>query len=113
MIRPDGTILYQSPSIERVLGYTPNDLAGKDFFKAIPVHPDDLDRTKDFFGELLDNPGGSLAAELRLQHADGSWRDIAYTVKNLLHDPAVGGIVSNYYDVTERKRNERRLEAQY
>ncbi len=113
VIQPNGTILYQSPAIEHVLGYKPDDLVGQDFFQVIAIHPDDLDRTKDLLAELLRDPGGSVAAELRLRHTNGSWRDIAANAKNLLGDPAVGGIVTNYHDVTERKRDERRFEAQY
>jgi PAS domain S-box-containing protein len=37
----DGTIRYQSPSIERVLGYKPEELLGKNAFNY--VHPEDLE----------------------------------------------------------------------
>ena len=113
VIQPNGTVLYQSPAIEHVLGYKPDDLVGKDFFQVVPIHPDDLDRTRDLLAELLRDPGGRVAGELRLRHANGSWRDIAASAKNLLDDAAVGGIVTNYHDVSARKRDERRLQAQY
>src|SRR3712207_4066713 len=38
----DSTILYESPSIERILGYRPEDLVGRSIFDY--VHPDDLER---------------------------------------------------------------------
>jgi light-regulated signal transduction histidine kinase (bacteriophytochrome) len=50
-----------------------------------------------------------VKAEFRLRHADGSWRSIEVIGKNLLHDPAVRGIIANYRDVTERKRNEEEI----
>ena len=40
VLRPDGEILYESPALERVLGYKPDDLTGKNAFDYI--HPDDL-----------------------------------------------------------------------
>ena len=39
---PDGTISYLSPSVERVLGYTPGEMLGTN--TAEYVHPDDLER---------------------------------------------------------------------
>ena len=44
---PDGTIRYLSPSVERVLGYTPEEVVGTS--TAEYVHPDDVQRAR---GEL-------------------------------------------------------------
>lgn len=113
VIRPDGTILYQSPSIERVLGYKPEELIGRNAYTVIPLHPDDHARREQLRSEFLQAGEASVTGELRLRHADGSWHYIEVTIKNLLHDPEVGGIVSNYRDITPRKRAERRLSTQY
>jgi diguanylate cyclase (GGDEF)-like protein/PAS domain S-box-containing protein len=43
---------------------------------------------------------------LRLRHRDGAWRHVEAIAKNLLADPAVGGIVVNYRDVTARRAAE-------
>jgi PAS domain S-box-containing protein len=42
ILEADGTIRYVSPSIERVLGYKPEELLGRDAFDY--VHPEDLER---------------------------------------------------------------------
>ncbi|HYX51250.1 MAG TPA: PAS domain S-box protein, partial [Ktedonobacteraceae bacterium] len=42
----------------------------------------------------------------RFRHQDGSWRWIEYTATNLLTDPAIGAIVFNFRDITERKEAE-------
>ena len=47
--------------------------------------------------------------DYRVRGADGSWRDVETLATNLVDDPAVGGIVINTRDVTERKALERRL----
>ena len=34
ILKPDGTITYESPAVERVLGYSPRDRIGKSAFAA-------------------------------------------------------------------------------
>ncbi len=101
-----GAVLYVSPSIERVMGYRPAAVVGGKVFDTMPVHPDDLGRMRARFADFLANPGEEIPVELRLRHADGSWRTIEAIARNLLHDPSVGGIVSNYRDITARRRAE-------
>src|SRR4051794_39421632 len=100
----EGTVLYQAPSVERLLGWGPRDRIGKNVFRDPIVHPDDLGRTRPLFDALLGRPDAPVTAEFRLRHADGSWRDFEAIGQNFLHAPGVAGIVTNYRDVTERKR---------
>ncbi|MDP9487357.1 MAG: PAS domain S-box protein, partial [Actinomycetota bacterium] len=106
----DGTVVYQSPSIERVLGHRPEDRTGKNVFGDPLVHPDDLADLRAFFAEARANPGADAAGEFRLGHADGSWRHIEALGRNLLDEPSVAGIVVNYRDVTGRKQAEEALD---
>ncbi|MBA4116040.1 MAG: PAS domain S-box protein, partial [Rubrobacter sp.] len=101
------TVRYVSPAIEQVLGYKPEDVVGKDNFT--PVYPDDLAKARNLIADAVNNPGSTSVAELRLRHADGSWRHVESRCTSLLDDPAVGGIVINSRDVTERKRFEEAL----
>ena len=85
-----GKMLYLSPSIQRVSGYTAEELLGRvshDF-----VHPDDLERTLAVLGAVVQQPGASLMVEYRLLHKDGSWRWMEATATNMLHDPQIGAI---------------------
>lgn len=100
----EGNIQYQSPSIERVLGYEPGEHVGRDSLSF--VHPEDLLRVTEAFSELSGNPDSIYQGELRAQHRDGSWRTLEVMVRNFLDDPVVGGIVANFRDVTERKMAE-------
>lgn len=103
-----GTILYESPSIERVMGYSPGDLLGKSIFDYI--HPDDVSGASEVFSECISMPGISFGTVLRFQHKDGSWRVLEATLKNLWEEPAVRGIVVNSRDITEQRQVEEALQ---
>ena len=97
----NGNIMYQSPSIERVLGYKLEEHKGSNAF--IFIHPDDIPDAMKAFAELIKRPGATYQGELRAHHRDGSWRTLEVMVRNFLDDPIVGGILANFRDITERK----------
>jgi PAS domain S-box-containing protein len=101
VIGVEGEILYHSPSVERVLGYRPEETVGKSGFELL--HPDDMEEARRSLTETLE-AGEPGTVELRVRHADGSWRYMEATVTDMTHDPAVGGMVANYRDVTDRRR---------
>jgi len=103
----DGRIVYASPSTDRVLGYAPEEFIGQKAFDIID--PDDHARLRILLGELLTHPERVIIAETRARHKDGSWRLVESVATNLLSDPAVGAIVFNFRDVTERRRTEQVL----
>ncbi len=103
-----GTILYESPAVERVLGYAPEERVGRKILDL--VHPDDLGRFSDAFARFLEGPDVLPPVEYRARHKDGSWRHFEAVGKNLLSDPIVNGVVINFRDVTERRMAEEELE---
>ena len=103
----DGTITYESPSVERTLGYPANALVGRSVFDLI--HPDDVETVQAAFEEAVGRRGATTSLELRFRHRDGSWRTLEAVGRNLLHDRAVNGVVVNARDVTQRKEAEQRL----
>jgi diguanylate cyclase (GGDEF)-like protein/PAS domain S-box-containing protein len=107
IISPLGVVSYQSPAVERVLGYPPNDRLGRQIFEL--THPDDIAFVQSTIAELIATPGAQRTIEMRSRHSDGSWRNLEATGRNMVDDPAVQGIVVNYRDVTERKRLEEQL----
>lgn len=108
VMRADGTITYESASVERILGYRPEEVLGRNAFDL--VHPQDVGRVVSLVEGAVDKPGAVMVGEYRLRHKDGPWRTIESVGRNLLTDPVVGGIVVNSRDVTGRKRAERELD---
>jgi two-component system, cell cycle sensor histidine kinase and response regulator CckA len=102
LVGPDGTYIYSSPASNGVLGYTPKELVGRNFFELI--HSTDLKSAREVFTQLLREPGRVLAGHFRFHHKNGCWRWVQVVGKNLLADPSVGAVVINYRDVTESKR---------
>ena len=100
VLAPDGTIAYQSPSVQRVLGRPPADLVGTALGDL--VHPDDQDHVDVSLTKLVEAPGATANFGCRLQHEDGSWRHVESICTNLADDPRVNGLVLNIRDVTEQ-----------
>jgi len=108
VIDEKGTIIYEAPAIERMLGWKPEELVGTSVFDII--HPDDRERGRTLdFPRLVNCPGKVMRNITRVRHRDGSWRSIEGFRVNLLDNPAVGGIVLNYRDVTEQLRAEEEI----
>ena len=109
VLRADGTIVYCNLHAERVLGYAPESVIGKQAFDYI--HPEDHARMADRFRLLAADPSrsGRFHAEYRLRHRDGSWRWFEAVTANLLEDPDVGGILLNIRDITDRKQTQVQL----
>ncbi|MEY7851422.1 PAS domain-containing protein [Natrarchaeobius sp. A-rgal3] len=104
-----GTIEYHSPSVDEILGYNPDKVSGTNAFEL--VHSDDREELIRAFGDLLGESGASERAEARFRAADGEWRWLEVHGTNQLANPAVGGIVVNSRDITERKRQEHERKA--
>lgn len=107
LLDPNGNYLYNSSSLNGVLGYEPAALVGKDFFSF--VHPEDRSKLREAFQFSLGHAAESVRVEFRFRHANGSWRYLEAVGQNRLADPDVGGVVVNSRDVTERKLLENQL----
>ena len=99
-----GGILYASPAMERMLGYSVEDLRGREVMEL--VHPETLDTAIKLRAELLHTPGKVSVDELRMRHKDGSWHWVELTRKNLLGEASVRAVVMNFRDIDERKQAE-------
>jgi len=106
VVSTDGTIEYVSPATARILGLGADELAGGNLLALI--HPDDAPVDVEILARP-DDQGIGLPVELRLRAADGSWRHLEVVVSDLRDNPAIGGLVLNARDVTERVETARAL----
>ncbi len=107
LLGTDGTVRYQSPSIEHILGYRSEELVGESIFDY--VHPEDLVRVRRAFAKGLAEPNLRPLEQYRFRHKDGSWHYVESVGSNLLYDQKVREFVVNSRDVTERVRTEEKL----
>ena len=89
---------YVSPSCARLLGYDASEAIGRSVLDF--VHPDDRDRLK-AAAETTIAGHGPVTITSRIRHKDGRWRWIASESRSLVDVPGLGGVLSNFRDVTE------------
>jgi two-component system, sensor histidine kinase and response regulator len=109
LVDATGAVTYQSPSAERVFGYSEEE--GRQLQPFETVHPDDRDRVRNLFAEVVAEPGRLAKAEYRVRASDGGWRWVHTVGQNMLDDPAVAAIVANVRDITETRAAEEALRA--
>lgn len=106
-----GNTTFISPSVQRILGYTPEELMGKD--SLLQVHPEDSKVIKKIFqapaGQDEIMPG---RIETRMKHINHSWLYFDCTINNQLHDPDIRGIVLTLHDITLHKLAQAKLQKQ-
>lgn len=100
-----GRIRYASPSVERVLGYHPNEVLGLGVTSL--VHDED----HPLLIQSLDNlsPEGVAALEVRIRTAVGNFLTMEVLMTDLREEPAVQGVVINARDITVPRELESKL----
>lgn len=102
-----GLLTYVSPAFDRILGSS--GVQSQNRPAAEMVHPEDLALLRPSVENTLETEGQGVCTELRLRHADGTWRWFEATVTSHLQNPKVRGIVGNLHDITARKQAEEAL----
>ncbi|SEH65214.1 PAS domain S-box-containing protein [Halopenitus malekzadehii] len=103
-----GEILYESPAVQRLTGYAPEERTGDHVFEH--VHPKDRERVREAFADVLEFETETVVtAEFRFRHADGSWIWLEARGRTQ-RATTIGGYIVRISDVTEAKAREERLE---
>jgi len=110
LIDADGRVVYVSESMGRVLGYRDEDLLGRPLNQLLGA--DAGARLVEGLTDVAQRPYGMLELELPFRHRAGHACTAQITVTNLLDNPAVGGLVLNIRDVSERRQLEDQLSHQ-
>ncbi|HEY2565896.1 MAG TPA: PAS domain S-box protein [Acidimicrobiales bacterium] len=103
VVATDGRLVYVSPSAQDLLGYDPSGAVGTDVFQL--VDPDDGGTLRASFHDLVEGRQLTVSLQMQATLADGSPVDVEIVAS--APNEAVGGIVVNVRDVTDRKRIER------
>ena len=101
LFEQDGTFIYQSPAIEKIVGYHIEEGVRSNLFNFL--HPDDLPGFQEMQADLLLHPGKTVSGEVRVRHHDGNYIWIGGSVTNLLEQENLHAFVANYHDITESK----------
>jgi len=100
----EGIMLEISPAGQKITGFAEAEMVGHARFDLI--HPDDLNHVTQAFINVIENPSITENFEYRTLTSDGTYKWLDACCQNMLQDPAVGAIVINYRDITERKNQE-------
>lgn len=103
----DANIRFISPPVERIAAFRPEELVGRHVSEVLP----DVDaRALAEHWPLVLGSTEPLGPYVhRARHRDGGWRYVEVVHTNRLADPAIGGVIVNLRDVTERVRTEEAL----
>ncbi|AWI26743.1 PAS domain S-box protein [Flavobacterium pallidum] len=104
----DGQIIYGSPSLTKIMGYGIGELLHTSLLDLI--HPDDLRAFTDRRNRIIGTAGATFNFQHRKKHKDGRWLWFEGSVTNMLNEPGIGAMVSNFRDITDKKLLEQQQE---
>lgn len=91
-------------SDNNLLGYEDTEYVRKHFMEL--VHPDDLGMLMNTFAKVKSVPDSIVSLEFRVYNNEGKYIWMECTIRNLLDDPIIKGIVINYRNINYRKEAE-------
>jgi PAS domain S-box-containing protein len=107
VVSVDGTRAYNSPSYQKVLGYTPKELQKTSAFEQI--HPEDRPKVMEA-AEAAKRTGRGRRIEYRIRHKYGNWITLESTASVIRDNSGkVEKLVIVNRDITERKQLEEQL----
>jgi PAS domain S-box-containing protein len=104
LLQVEGEVVFVSPAVERVLGWSPEELIGREV--ATLWHHDDQDAAAELHTTSLRANSSNV---MRMRHKDGSVRRIEISASPVTQPDGRAGAVSILRDVTETVEAERRL----
>lgn len=104
-VSADGTIWFVSPAIERILGYKPEEITGKNFFTL--MYPEDVPVLMNAFKSLADANFSHL--EYRYFTREGEIRWVRSSTSPIFEDGKLVGGRGALYDIHDRKITEENL----
>jgi PAS domain S-box-containing protein len=107
VINRRGTVLYESPAIEKITGKISADGIGKHFLHGIERGFHRV--AKDNFRKIINNGIKKVSFPMELTGKDNKRFNVLVTAQNMLDESAVRGIVVSFRDVSETEQMNERL----
>jgi PAS domain S-box-containing protein len=107
VVDPNCSLKYASSNIENYFGWRLQEISEGSCWTF--VHPDDLERVQADFISLLQQDRNRKSLQFRMQCKSGEFKWIGLTGVNLVNDSIIGGVLLNFSDISERKRNEQHI----
>ncbi|PLK44488.1 PAS domain S-box protein [Emticicia sp. TH156] len=104
LVTADGIMIEISPAGKRITEFEEYEILGINLTSLI--HPEDLETVSQAFLGILEDPSLTKRAEYRSLTKSGNYKWLEASFQNLLNEPAVGAVVVNYRDITDRKNQE-------
>ncbi|UPQ77995.1 PAS domain S-box protein [Flavobacterium azooxidireducens] len=107
----EGKIIYGSPSVPKLFGYTIEEVLNTSAYDLI--HPEDITELVEQIRSVVEIPGKSFVNQHRILHKNQQWIWCEGTFTNMLHEPGIEALVSNFRDISEKKEAEIKLQKNF
>lgn len=97
-------IMEASPAVEKILGYSINDLIGTTCYSII--HESSIDKTKELVNDIMAMPDTEGSIDVMMHHKNGNVVWIEMKAKNMHHNKLINGMIILLRDITVRKHAE-------
>jgi diguanylate cyclase (GGDEF)-like protein/PAS domain S-box-containing protein len=114
ILEPDGRWRWSNLAFTHILGYDHDQDPAPDGTVLDLIHPEDLANATEGIRRLIEGRADpNRVRTVRVRTRDGSWRRLAFHSRNLVDDPAVGGVVLFGHDVTDEHDARQRVAQLY
>lgn len=104
IINRSGKIIFISPSVERMLGYSHGTILDDNIFSYI--HPEDRGVAEERFDRRLSEGGEGYYQILRIRHATDNYRFFRVFTSNHMDKEEIEGLIVNAQDITDMIKTE-------
>ncbi len=107
IINQTGIVTYASSSAQNILGYPPEQIIGTNLFEYL--HKDDVRISKKRFENFILSLQSEKHLIFRIRSSEGSYKVLEASVKNLLAEPTIQGLLLYARDITAKQAAEEQL----
>lgn len=108
IISPDGTILYSSSAVEKIAGYTVEEILKRNVLDFL--EGEEKLKFNKMIKDVLKNSKGHIQGELTTKTKFGERISLEIELDNHIKEPAIEGIVLNWRDITKEKAMYKEIE---